>query len=305
MAHYVRVRQDYLVSPAHSSTAQACTVLVMGIPPKYLSELALTRLFGHLPGGVRKVWVNRDLGDMPDLYKRRLKACNMLESAETSLLTMAVKRNGKNAGDTEAARRALIEELISRERWPSHRLSPSWMPFSIPFVGRKVDAIEWACAQVHELNTQLEQRRNILARDIDRTTTSEVQPTNRAHHIGAGKLNIAIPEVPVTIPLVGARPAVDFPNQTYPPANGAFILFEKQIAAHMAARTLTHHEPYCMPESLKYVEVAPEDVIWDNLVINPYERRVRLALSWTATIGLIIVWAIPGQSHLIPTGRGV
>ncbi|KAI0250626.1 hypothetical protein BJV78DRAFT_1283057 [Lactifluus subvellereus] len=293
MAHYVRVRQDYLVSPAHSSTAQACTVLVMGIPPKYLSELALTRLFSHLPGGVRKVWINRNLGDMPDLHKRLLKACKMLESAEASLLSMAVKRNGKSASDTEAARRALIEELVPREQWPSHRLPLSWMPFSIPLVGKKVDAIEWACEQVHELNTQLEQRRKILARDINQTTTSEVQPTNRTHHIGAGKLNITIPEVPVTIPLVGARPAVDFPNQTYPPASGAFILFDKQIAAHMAAQTLTHHEPYRMPEPLKYVEVAPEDVIWDNLVINPYERRVRLALSWAATIGLIIVWAIP------------
>jgi hypothetical protein len=30
-------------------------------------------------------------------------------------------------------------------------------------VGSKVDAIEWACEQVHELNTQLEQRRKFLA----------------------------------------------------------------------------------------------------------------------------------------------
>src|ERR1700742_3022893 len=95
MNHYVRVRQRYLVSAAHSSTNQACTILVTGIPPKYLSESALTHLFGHLPGGVRKVWINRDLGDMPDLYNRRLKACQMLESAETSLLNKAIKRNNK------------------------------------------------------------------------------------------------------------------------------------------------------------------------------------------------------------------
>jgi calcium permeable stress-gated cation channel len=304
MKHYVRVRQHYLVSPAHSSTAQACTVLVMGIPPRYLSELALTRLFGNLPGGVRKVWINRNLGDMPDLYKRRLKACKMLESAEISLLSMAVKRT-KNASDMEVARRTLIEELVPREQRPSHRLLPSWVPFSIPLVGRKVDTIEWAREQVHELNVQLEQRREILARDIDRTTAAEAQTTNRTHHIRAGKLNITIPAIPVTIPLVGARPVVDFSDQTYPPANGAFILFNKQIAAHLVAQTLTHHEPYRMPDSLKHVEVAPEDVIWENLVINPYERRVRLALSWAATIGLIIVWAIPGQPYLFLTTRVV
>jgi hypothetical protein len=312
MAHYVRVRQHYLISHAHSSTAQACTILVTGIPPKYLSESALTRLFGHLPGGVRKVWVNRDLGDMPELYKRRLKACKMLESVETSLLNDVIKRNSKKektakkgykdkpSSDPEAARSDLIEELVPREERPSHRLPPfTWLPFSIPLVGKKVDTIEWAREQVHELNVELEQRREILARDIARTTAAEAQVINRTHHIGAGKLNIAIPAVPVTIPLVKRRPVVEFPDQTYPPANGAFILFNKQIAAHLAAQTLTHHDPYRMSGSSKYIEVAPGDVIWDNLVMNPYERRVRLVLSWAATIGLIIVWAIPGSSLII------
>jgi hypothetical protein len=264
-------------------------------------------LFSHLPGGVRKVWVNRDIGDMPDLYNRRLKACNLLESAETSLLNKAIKRNGQNekkiakeasrntntlpARDPEAASMALIEELVPRGERPSHRLPLfGWLPFSLPFVGKKVDTIDWAREQVHELNTQLEQRREILARDIARTTVAEAQTTNRMRHIGTGKLHIAVPSIT-------GRRVVDFSDQTYPPANGAFILFNKQIAAHMAAQTLIHHEPYRMSESLKYVEVAPEDVIWDNLVMNPYERRIRLVLSWAATIGLIILWAIPGLSH--------
>jgi hypothetical protein len=314
MAHYVRVRQHYLVSRAHSSTVQACSVLVTGIPPKYLSESALTHLFSHLPGGVRKVWINRDLGDMPDLYKRRLKACQVLESAETSILSKAIGRNNKKqkkiakagvkddrfppASDPEASREALIEELVPRDTRPSHRLPPfAWLPFSIPFVGKKVDTIEWAREQVHELNTQLQQRREILARDIARTTAAEIQTTDRMHHIGAGKLNIAIPAVPFTIPLVKAPRVVDFSDQTYPPANGAFILFNEQIAAHLAAQALTHHDPYRMAGSSKSIEVAPEDVIWDNLVMNPYDRRVRSALSWAATIGLIIVWAIPGLSR--------
>lgn len=318
MAHYVRVRQHYLVSHAHSSTTQACTILVTGIPPKYLSESALTRLFSHLPGGVRKVWVNRDLGDMPDLYKRRLKACKMLESVETSLLNKAIKLNSKKekkiakaihkdrdftpSNDPEAARTLLVDELVPRAGRPTHRLRPfTWFPFSIPFVGKKVDTIEWAREQVQELTVQLEQRREILARDIGRTTEAEAGVTNRRHNIGAGKLNLTIPAVPVTIPLVKTRPVVEFSDQTYPPANGAFILFNKQIAAHLAAQTLVHHEPYSMSGSLKYIEVAPDDVIWDNLVLNPYERRVRLALSWAATIGLIILWAIPGSSQLNST----
>src|SRR5712692_267256 len=153
MKHYVQIRHEYLVSRAHASTAQACSVLVTGIPPKYLSELSLTRLFDHLPGGVRQVWVNRDLKDMPDFYERRLKTCDLLESGETALLDIAVKRHKKkqkkagntgnketsSTGDPEAPPKALLEELVPRSKRPSHRLPLfSWM-FSLPFVGKKVD----------------------------------------------------------------------------------------------------------------------------------------------------------------------
>jgi hypothetical protein len=37
----------------------------------------------------------------------------------------------------------------------------------------------------------------------------------------------------------------------------------------MAAQTLTHHEPYRVSGSLKYIQVAPEDAIWSNLVMKP------------------------------------
>ena len=317
MSNYIRVRQEYLVSPAHSSTAQACSVLVTGIPPKYLSELALTRLFDHLPGGVRQVWINRDLKDMPDLYNRRLQACSVLESGETSLLSTALKRYKKNqkkaakagnrekssAGDPEAPPKALLDELVPRKKRPTHRLPLfSWL-FSLPFVGKEVDSIEWAREQVHELTTQLEQRREILAHDIAKTSAAEAQATIRTHHIGAGKLNIALPSVPVSIPFVGTAPSADFPDQTYPPANAAFILFNRQIAAHMAAQTLVHDEPYMMSGSQKFIEVAPEDVIWDNLTMSNYDRRIRSGLAWAAVIGLIITWIFPGSFHLFPVWR--
>ena len=197
MGHYVHVRQQYLTNPSHSSTAQARTVLVTGIPQKFLTESALAGLFSHLPGGVRKVWINRDLGDMPELYKQRLKACQKLESAATSLLNKAIKRNRKrvtnpakseNDGDigpsaevtdvksdpeTRSTKRTIrLEELVSEHERPTHRLPlSSWIPFSIPLLGKKVDTIEWACERIHELNAELAQRRGILAQD---TTEAEV-----------------------------------------------------------------------------------------------------------------------------------
>ncbi|KAG8707763.1 hypothetical protein FRC08_000308 [Ceratobasidium sp. 394] len=43
----------------------------------------------------------------------------------------------------------------------------------------------------------------------------------------------------------------------------------------------------------KYTEVAPADVIWGNLGINPYEARIRRVISYAVTAALIIFWTIP------------
>ena len=322
MAHYVRVRQQCLVSPSHSSTAQARTVLVTGIPQEFLTEYALTDLFSHFPGGVRKVWINHDLGDMPELYNQRLKACQMLESAATSLLNKAIKRNGEQlkngvkfgdggeiVSNTEVTnfvsdsetQDALLEGLVSKDKRPSHRLPVfSWIHFSIPLLGQKVDTIEWACERIHKLNIDLAQRRDNLARDM---AWAEARASSQMHGV-AENSTITVPTVPDSIPdsipLFGTRIVVHFSGLTYLPANGAFILFNRQIAAHMAAQTLTHHEPYRMPNSLKHVEATPEDVIWKNLVMNSYLRRLRLVLSRTVGILLTIVWTVPGKPRPNP-----
>ena len=77
----------------------------------------------------------------------------------------------------------------------------------------------------------------------------------------------------------------------YPTMNSAFVMFNRQIAAHLAVQVLAHHEPYRM--SKRYIEVSPSDVIWSNLNLNPYESKIRMAISYAATAALIIFWAIP------------
>ena len=74
----------------------------------------------------------------------------------------------------------------------------------------------------------------------------------------------------------------------YPPMSNAFIASKRQIAARLAVQVLAHHEPYRVswvffsPSSTnpniyigsRYIEVAPEDVIWANLAMNHYEQKV-------------------------------
>jgi calcium permeable stress-gated cation channel len=59
MRHFITVRQLHLINPAHSKSVQANTILVTGIPARYLSVAALSELYSHLPGGIVKVWLNR------------------------------------------------------------------------------------------------------------------------------------------------------------------------------------------------------------------------------------------------------
>ncbi|KAJ2811063.1 phosphate metabolism protein 7, partial [Coemansia furcata] len=72
--------------------------------------------------------------------------------------------------------------------------------------------------------------------------------------------------------------------------SSAFVLFRKQLAAHMAAQTVLDYKPFSM--SSVSLDVNPDDIIWGNLNMNPYDRRIRGYISFGATIGLVIVWTI-------------
>lgn len=59
MKHFIVIRQQHLIDTVHAKSVQANTLLVTGIPNKYLSQEALYKLFCELPGGVKQIWINR------------------------------------------------------------------------------------------------------------------------------------------------------------------------------------------------------------------------------------------------------
>ncbi|KAL1745478.1 hypothetical protein HDZ31DRAFT_81894 [Schizophyllum fasciatum] len=282
MGYFVRRRQQFLVSKSHAQTAQAATILVTGVPAAYLTEDALWKLFRDMPGGVRKMWVCRDLGALPDAYDEQVSLCAKLESAETTLVRDRVKArlkaqaklekdakkgkgkkgdatngsptisdatavNSGSASEGASTGDPLKDAELAVPR-PTHRLG------FLGLWGEKVDTIDYCRAEIARLEG-----------------VGEV-----GKHVGKQALG-----------LVGLAAKDD----SYPPLNSAFVTFQKQIGAHMAAQILLHHEPYRMSKT--YIEVAPDDVIWSNLGMNPYEARVRTAISWAATAALIVFWAFP------------
>jgi len=278
MSHFISVRQIHLIDPKHSRSAQANTILVSGIPSKYLSEKALSRLYSCLPGGVKKVWINRDLKEVPTIYERRLAATTQLEAAEKQLISTATKLRAKalakqgedatyppESADDAERNLTLAERLVPRAKRPTHRLPLSFMPFALPFVGQEVDTIDWCRSEIPATTD--------LLRHARRTITQE---------------SSAVPDVAGGEDESGGKAGSD---ELYPPLNSAFITFNEQIAAHIAYGSLAHHAPYHMGD--RYLEVSPEDVLWDSLGMNPYEKRIRMVISYAATAALIIFWAIP------------
>ncbi|KAJ8658295.1 hypothetical protein O0I10_005978 [Lichtheimia ornata] len=79
--------------------------------------------------------------------------------------------------------------------------------------------------------------------------------------------------------------------EAYPQLSSAFIEFNQQIAAHMAAQCVIHsHELQMAP---RFLQIAPSDIIWDNMNIKSLERLIRRFISLTLTSAIVIFWIIP------------
>ncbi|KAJ3734584.1 hypothetical protein DFJ43DRAFT_1063453 [Lentinula guzmanii] len=308
MRHWLYTRQYHLIDSTHSKSVQANTVLITGIPQKYLTHAALHKVFDVLPGGVKNIWINRNLKELPDLYDRRLKACNKLESAENKLLRTAAKRRLKaekqalKEKDTEAQP---SPSVVPEDQRPTHKLG------FLGLFGEKVDSIEWARSEIRVCNELLEAGRSKIpgysAQMRFHSFHPEFDDDSDDDFGGQGGIIGTVEKVGNVVKRkarkTGHKPqdevspdqqSVDAPagtDETYPVSNSAFITFRKQISAHLAGQSLIHHEPYRM--SRRYLEISPSDVIWSNLSLNPFEINIRIAISWAITLALIIFWAIP------------
>ncbi|KAI0478910.1 DUF221-domain-containing protein [Xylariaceae sp. FL0804] len=104
---YIKVRQDWLTTAEHRLRASATTVLVNGIPDKWLNEEALMGLFDVFPGGLRNIWLTRDLTHLLDKISKRDDVHKQLEGAQTDLIRMAKKKQlEKREADEKQARKA-------------------------------------------------------------------------------------------------------------------------------------------------------------------------------------------------------
>ncbi|KAK5998599.1 putative RSN1-like protein [Cladobotryum mycophilum] len=113
---YIKIRQDYLTSAEHRLRASATTVLVNSIPSKWLSEEALKGLFDVFPGGIRNVWINKDLTVLLDKISLRDTIHAQLEVAETDLIKAAKKAQlKKKEADEKRQRKEMKAKRVTRK----------------------------------------------------------------------------------------------------------------------------------------------------------------------------------------------
>lgn len=81
-------------------------------------------------------------------------------------------------------------------------------------------------------------------------------------------------------------------NGDFDDGNVAFARFATQEQAHNFARNVKNSSKGLRMLKTS-VEVVPDDIVWANVAMNPYQRSVSSIISWALTITLIIFWAIP------------
>ncbi|KAJ2554846.1 phosphate metabolism protein 7 [Coemansia sp. RSA 1933] len=79
-------------------------------------------------------------------------------------------------------------------------------------------------------------------------------------------------------------------EEKYQRQSTAFVFFNKQIAAHMASQAVLDYKPFSMNNVS--LDIHTDDIIWSNLNLNPYDRRIRGYISMAATIALVITWTL-------------
>lgn len=159
MLHFLYMRHQFLISKSHSRLAQARTVLITPVPQELSNERDLRTFASFVPGGVERVWMYRDTGDLNKLFERRQECCQMLEIAESALLKTATlawrakqksyrKLQSKKLRDTEQlntttelappiADRKFLNELVPKKLRPSHKTG------FLGLINVKMDTIDW------------------------------------------------------------------------------------------------------------------------------------------------------------------
>lgn len=167
---YINLRQAYMFSPLYGPRLSARTVLITCVPPEYMSESALRRVFDN----VKRVWINRNTDALEELVKERDEVALKLEAAEVKLIKLADaarRKQGDNGSTADEAGEegesgSVAAKWLDRTKRPTHKTKF--------LVGEKVDTIDWCRERLAVLIPQVrEMQEKIKSGDCEKYVYSE------------------------------------------------------------------------------------------------------------------------------------
>jgi hypothetical protein len=293
LKHYIFRRQEFLGSPSHRLKASSTTVLLTDIPSEICNYEALTELYDDFPGGIRRIWLNRDFTELVEKDKARKRFEDLLENAETNLIRKAVKENARKQKH-QKKRPAKPSSPAPDE----HEMRTNGVSSSFQREDYHVPATPATCK--NDLQYDLE---------TEAAWTQYLTPKQRAKmRIPRGKHTAAS-----KIPLLGrfffstkvdtiyycrrelARLNIEIENDveasdTNPQSGSAFIQFNSQLAAHLACQSVADTMPRHMTK--RTVEISPADINWPSLNIGWRWRYWRMCVFLVLYAILVLLFAI-------------
>lgn len=279
LTHYIAKRQQYLSSPSHRLKASTTTVLIQDIPQDICNEEALEKLYGDFPGGIRRIWINRDLTTLVAKDKVRKFYENLLENAETDLLRAVEKQSRKDS--LHNGEGSELETLQQRDS-PVRELGPS-----TPAACR--DDLE------HDLNTKAawtrfltpKQRKTMRIPKQGHVTSAGLPLIGRFFTTKVDTIYFCRRE----LARLNKEIEVDTRTQdAYPKNLSAFVQFASQKAAHLACQSVAHTTPNHMRR--RVVEISPADINWPSLNLSWRARYLRYAGFLALFVLLILAFGI-------------
>lgn len=288
---FVKIRHAALTCPEHRQTASANTILLRSVPILYRSEEKLLDLFGMLPGGVKKVWINRDYSALLDKIKERDKVASKLEALETLIITKCFFR-AKQAQDL--AENPTFLSALSARFFGLHSTNSASL-----FTANTSHSVE---SSYHVTS-----KTSFEVLDLPGKLWNRFMNNNELPRVRLARFHFL--SIPIKIPYLS--PSIDAITwykaelnrlnaevhrlqdnfSVFEPINSCFIQFNNQMAAHLACQAVIFEDPQLA--GLSAIEIDPRDVNWNNLGISWQKSLLRHIIATGLNIVLIACWTFP------------
>ena len=284
LSHYITKRKQFISSLGHRLKASSTTVLIQDIPENICNEEALEELYGDFPGGIRRIWINRDFTVLVNKDKLRKHYEDLLENTETDLLRKVAKQSRKiksrqRGKSTQEASEQVVPEVQSEDGQTPHLVRPVMGPPTPAACQRDLEYdLETKAAWTKFLTPK--QRKTMRIPNDGHTAAARIPLFGRFFTTKVDTIYYCRRE----LARLNKEIEIDIKTpEAYPQNLSAFVQFNSQKAAHLACQSVADTAPGHMRRRL--VEISPADINWPSLNLSWRSRYLRL-------VGFLVLFTV-------------